>query len=116
MLATVGNIWETRNLLLLEQLECLTEKLGGEEPMEPTEVEEQAVRLLASAVMLLRLHRVNKRGQCKYCGWTRWAWRFWYRRPRCTVRMSLDFAMRQPLHWVWWQLSHSTGPEVKLED
>jgi hypothetical protein len=108
-LGTVSNVWKTRNRLLLEQLEQLTERLRGEATVEPAEIEEQAVRLLASVVMLLRQHHTNKRGQCKYCGWTRWARRFWHRRPRCTVYRSVDFAMRQPLRWVWWQLSHSTA-------
>jgi hypothetical protein len=108
----VSNVWETRNRLLWEHLEQLTERLRGKEPIEPAEIREQTVRLLAGVVMLLRQHHVNKRGQCKYCGWTRWAWRFWRRRPQCTVYRSVDFAMRQPLRWVRWQLSHSTARGV----
>jgi hypothetical protein len=53
--------------------------------------------LRAAAVMLLRQHQLNKRGQCKYCGWR---WRLWHRQPQCTVYRSLDFAIRQPLDVV----------------
>jgi len=78
----VSTVWETRDRLFVEQLERLVKRLSGEEPIEPDEVAEQAVRLLAGVVVLLRRHHVNKRGQCRYCGWTRWVWRFWLRRPR----------------------------------
>jgi hypothetical protein len=55
------------------------------------------VRLLTGVIMLLRQHQLNKRGQCKYCGWR---WRLWHRQPQCTVYRSVDFAMRQPLDVV----------------
>jgi hypothetical protein len=41
-----------------------TTRLSSVEPLEPAELTEQAVRLLTGVVMLLRQHRVNKRGQC----------------------------------------------------
>jgi hypothetical protein len=99
-LGTVSNVWETRNRLLREELEQMMERLRSKESIESAEIREQTVQLLAGVVMLLRQHHVNKRGQCKYCGWTRWAWRFWRRRPQCTVYRSVYFAMKQPLHWV----------------
>ncbi len=46
----------------------------------------------------------------------RGTWWFWHRQPQCTVYRSLDFAMRQPLSWVRWQLSHGAEAEVGLED
>lgn len=103
----MSTVWQTRNRLLVKQLEHLMEMLSGEESIEPAEIGEQTVRLLAGVVMLLRQHRADKRGRCGYCGRARWAWRFWYRRPQCTVYRSVDFAMRQPLHWVRWQLFHT---------
>ncbi len=66
--------------------------------------------------MLLRQHRVNKRGRCEYCGWTRWTWRFWRRRPQCMVYLSLDFAVRQPLDAVWRRLLEDRKTRAKLDD
>lgn len=100
----MSNVWETRCRVLLERLEELADRLRRKEPIAPGVLAEETVRLLAGVVMLLRQHRVNKRGQCKRCGWTRWTWLFWRRRPQCTVYLSLDFAMRQHLEMVWRQL------------
>lgn len=100
----MSNIWETRNRLLWEQLEQLTKRLVSNEPPEPAELKELAVRLLAGVVMLLRQHRVNKRGQCRYCEWTRWTRPFWHGRPSCTVYETVNFALRQRLDRVWRQL------------
>jgi hypothetical protein len=96
----VSNVWQTRYRLLLEQLEALADQLRNEEAIAPPVLEERTIRLLAGALMLLRQHRVNKRGQCQYCGWTRPTWRLWHRRPQCTVNLALDFAMSQPLDVV----------------
>ena len=93
----MSNVWETRYRLLLEQFEQLADQLSDNKPEEPTALEEQTLRLLAAAITLLRQHRVNKRGQCNYCGWSGWWARLPWRRPQCTVYRSLDFAMRQPL-------------------
>lgn len=108
----MSSVWEFQDRLLLEQLELFVARLDGEEQIEPPEIREHAVRLLAGVLMLLRQHRVNKRGQCQYCGWTRRAWRFWRRRPRCTVYRALAFAFGQRLDVVWWQLleNRDTGP------
>lgn len=108
----MSNVWETRYRLLLEQLEELADQLSGEEPIEPAVLTGQTVRLLAGVVTLLRQHRVNKRGQCKYCRSTRWTRRLWHRRPQCTVYRGIDFALTQSLDVAWWQLleSHTTRP------
>lgn len=100
----MSNVWETRYRLLLERLEELAGQLRSEEEIVPAALEEQTERLLTGVVMLLRKHHVNKWGQCKYCGWTRWTWRFCRRRPRCTVYRSLDFAMSQCMEIVRQQL------------
>lgn len=100
----MSNVWETRNRLLLEQLERLVGKLRSTEPIPAAALEEQTVRLLAAVVMILRKHRINKRGQCRYCRWQVMTWRWGHGRPRCTVYRSLDFAMSQGLEQVWWQL------------
>lgn len=108
------SVWQTRYRLLGEQLDELAEQLGGDQPHESGAVTEHTVRLLAAAAMLLRQHSVNKRGQCAFCGWTRWRWRFWHRRPQCTVYSILCFAMSQGLDVVWWQLFESVGKERSL--
>ena len=107
---------EVRHRLLCEQLEQWVERLSGDESIESEIVKELAVRLLAMAAMLLRQHAVSKRGQCKSCGWTRREWGFWRGRPRCSVYVALDFAMRQGLDVVWWQLFESVGKHVSLEE
>jgi len=109
-------MWKTRHRLLLEQLEEWVNWLGGDEPRESVIVEEQALRLLAAAVILLGQHAVNKRGQCKFCGWTRWKWRFWRRRRKCTVFRALDRAMTQGVDVVWWEVLMSVGRDVGLEE
>ena len=96
----MSNVWQTRRRVLLEQLEALADRLGRKEPIALEALEEETVRLLTGVMMLLRQHHVNKRGQCQYCGWTRWSWRLWRRRPQCTVYIGLDFVMRQPLDMV----------------
>jgi hypothetical protein len=52
-------------------------------------------------IILRRRHRVNKQGQCHYCGR---CWRFWQKQPQCTVYWCVDFALRQPLDVVRWRL------------
>lgn len=100
----MSNVWQTRHRLMLERLEELADQIRGKEPIVPTALEEQTVRLLAGAVMLLRQHEVNKRGQCRYCGWTIRTWRLWHRRPQCTVYRVLSFALGQRLDTLWRQL------------
>ncbi|MGH3814795.1 MAG: hypothetical protein ACRDUV_20510 [Pseudonocardiaceae bacterium] len=111
----MSNVWGTRHRLLREQLEQLADRLSGVEPLAPAIVEEKTVRLLAAPAMLLRQHNVNKRGQCKFCGWTRWRWRFWHRRPQCTVYEAVGFVTSQSLDVVWWQLFEAVGRETSLE-
>ena len=110
----MSNVWETRCRLLVEQLEQWVDWLSDTEPIEPAAVEELTVRLLVGNVKLLKQHAVNKRGQCKFCGWTRWRWRFWRRRRRCTVCQALDRAMNEGLDVVWWELFTATGRERSL--
>lgn len=88
----------------MEYFEELADQLRREDPIAPEVCKEHLVRLLTGVVMVLRQHRVNNKGQCDYCGRPRWTWRFWRRRPRCTVDRGLDFALRQPLDMVWMQL------------
>ena len=102
--------------MFLEQFEQWAERLSNDEPAEAEVVKELAVRLLAMAAILLRQHAVNKGGQCKFCGGTRWGLRVWHRRPRCSVYGALDFAMRQGLDVVWWRLFESVGRSVSLEE
>lgn len=98
----------------MEQLEQWVRGLSGEEPVEPVVVEEQLARLLMSTVRLLKHHEVNGRGQCRFCGWTRWKRRIWHRRPRCTVFQAVDRATSEGLDVVWWELFAACGREVGL--
>jgi hypothetical protein len=90
-----------------ERLEELADRLKSKQPIAPAALEEQAVRLLAGVLMLLRQHETNKHGQCRFCAAPRRR-RFWQRRPQCMVYRSLDFVMRQSLDAVWWQLLETT--------
>lgn len=112
----MSNIWETRSRLFLEELEKLAEWLISDAPKAPATLEEQTVRLLTVAVVLLRQHQVNKRGQCQYCGWTRWQWRFWRRPRRCTVHQALDFSVGQSLDVVWWRVFESVEQKWSLAE
>ena len=112
----MNTVWGIKYRLLLEQVERLADWLYDDQPREPRAVEEQTLRLLMGVVGLLRQHQINKRGQCRFCGWTRWGWRLWHRRPRCTVYRALDFAMEQPLDVVWWQLLTNMGRDVVLDE
>jgi hypothetical protein len=96
----VSTVWETRYRLFLETLEETAGLLNNKESITSTEYKEQMSRLLMGVIMLLRQHRVNKHGQCLYCGWARWYRRVWWQRPRCTVYRTLDFALRQPMDVV----------------
>ncbi len=100
----MSNVWETRYRLLLEHLEELANQLRRDGTIASTALEEQTVRLLAGAVMLLRQHHVNQRGQCRFCTVSQRTWRFWHRRPQCTVYRALSFALDQHLNIVWRQL------------
>lgn len=112
----MSTVWETRYRLLLDQLERLADRLGADQPPKPRAVEEQTVRLLTGVVRLLRQHRVNRRGQCRFCGWTRRIWRLGHRRPRCTAYRAVDLAMSQPLDVVWWQLLEGIGRKAALDE
>lgn len=83
----MSDVWETRNRLILEYLEKLARQLRNKESVASAQLEEQKVRLLATLLMLIRQHRVNKRGQYRYCSWRIKAWRFGRRRPQCTVTL-----------------------------
>lgn len=111
----VKNVWETRHRLLLEQLQQWTAWLSGEKPTEPGSVDDLVVRLLTGVVTLLKQHEVNKRGQCKFCGWTTWRWRLWRPRRHCTVFQTVDRAMKESIELVWWELFGSMGRKVGLE-
>lgn len=112
----MSNVWGTRYRLLGEELSQWVEWLSGEEPGKQAGLEERIVQLLATVLMLLDQHHVNKRGQCQFCRATRWKWRFWHRRRRCTVYGALDHAMGQSLDVLWWTLFEGLGWDVSLED
>lgn len=106
----MSSLWETRYRLLREQLASVADRLSSPDTAAPA----VAVRLLAVSALLLRQHRVNRRGQCTFCGWSKRRWRFWRRRPQCTVYRTLVFAMSRGLDEVWWQLLESLGDETSL--
>ncbi len=108
-MGAVSSLWEMRYRLVLEQLEEFAERLSGAKPMAPAVLEERTVQLLATVLMLLRQHHINTRGQCRFCGWTTWTWRFWRPRRRCRVYAALDYAMGQSLDVVWWKVFEGLG-------
>lgn len=109
------SVGERKHRLWTEQLQQWVEKLTGKNPVEPEVLTALTVRLLAMAVMVLRLHGVNKRGQCRLCTPPLRMWRFWWRRPPCTVYRAFDFIMGQPWDVVWWQLFESLGQQTSLD-
>jgi len=100
----MSNVWGTQYRLYVEELEAIADRISENQQMAPAVAEEQAVRLLATVARLLRQHEVNKRGQCNFCCRTRWGWRLWRWRPRCTVFRAVSFALGQPLDVAWWQV------------
>jgi len=112
----MSTVWQTRSRLFLEELEKLAERLSADEARSREVCEERMMRLLAVAVILLRQHRINKQGQCQFCGWTRWKWRFWRRRRRCTVHQALGLAMDQSLDVVWWCVLENIGGKSNLSE
>jgi hypothetical protein len=100
----VNNVWQTRRRLLIEKLDELADQLRSDEPIAPTVQKEHTIRLLVGMVMLLRQHNANKRGHCRICRQPRSLWQPWRRQSQCTIYRSVDFAMRQPLDIVQWQL------------
>jgi hypothetical protein len=112
----VNNVWETRHRLFLEELQKLVEWLSSDAPRAPVAVEERTVRLLAMIVTLLRQHQINKRGQCQYCGHTKWMWQFWRGRRRCTVHQALNLGMGQSLDVVWWRVFESVERKLTLAE
>lgn len=112
----MSNVFETQHRLFLKELQKLAKWLSGDAPRAPAALEEQTVRLLAVAVILLRQHQVNKWGQCQFCGWTRWTWRLWRRRRRCTVHQALDLGIGQSLDMVWWRVFESVGQKWSLAE
>ena len=112
----MNDFWETRHRRLTQQCEKLAHQLGGKEAPGQVLVEEHAVRLLTGVVMLLRQHKLNKRGQCRVCAAPGRIWWFWLRRPPCAVYRDLNFAMRQEIDAVWWQLLESTGRPASLDE
>lgn len=110
----MSTVWQTQHRLFSELFQNLAEWLSSDAPRAPAVLEERMARLLAVVVILMRQHHVNKRGQCRICGWTRWKWRFWCRRRRCTVHQASDFAMNQSLDVVWWCVFESA--ELNLSE
>jgi hypothetical protein len=102
----VSDVWETRHRLLVEHLDALGGQLGSKVQIAP---EELAARLLAAAINLLREHRVDKRGQCRFCAVPYSIYNFWRRRPRYAVYRGINFAMTQPLDVVLAPFRRSPG-------
>lgn len=110
----VSSVHQVRHRQLREELKELADQLSGEKVVSPVQTGNQIVQALALAAILLRQHQVNDRGQCKFCTWPRWKWKFWSRRPLCTVYRTAGFVMSQELDEVWWQLLDSLGKECDL--
>lgn len=80
------------------------QRLGEPAPAVGRAATEQTRRLLIASYVVLQMHQVNKRGQCRYC-WHR-AWWPWHRKP-CTVYLTFKMAMTQPIKFVLgWMEEH----------
>jgi len=112
----MSNVWGTRYRLREEELARWVHWLSGEKPWQQAVLDERIVRLLATVLILLREHHVNRRGQCRFCRATRWTWRFWYRRRRCTVYRALDHTMGQSPDVLWWTLFGTVASGMSLMD
>lgn len=97
----MSTVWQTQQRLFFELLQELADWLSDEEQRIPVVPGEQMARLLTVVVTLLQQHHVNKRGRCQFCNWTRWKWRFWRRRRRCTVHEAIDVVLSQNMDVVW---------------
>lgn len=96
------SVWQTRHRLLSEQLQYL---LHGN----PTEEDEEVVRVLIAAGVLLAQHQVDKRGRCRYCYDSTWP----RRRKPCTVHQTFAVALNQPIKMVLdWFKDHQAGGQV----
>ncbi len=112
----MNDFWETRHRRLTQQFEKLANQLSGKEALGQTLIEEQVVRLLTGVIMVLRQHKLNKRGQCVACAAPGRIWRFFLRRPPCAVYRDLNFAMSHGMDVVWWRLLESTGQPASLDE
>jgi len=96
----VSSVGQAQHRLWAEQLESLLSGRHGSREL----TAEQTRRSVIAAYVVLQLHQVNKRGQCRYC-WrsTRWP----RRRKPCTVYLTFKVAMTQPLKIVLgWMEDH----------
>ena len=96
----MSSAWESQHRLWAEQLRNLLD--GKHASRELTT--EQTRRLLIASYVVLQMHQVNKRGQCRYC-WRR-AWWPWRWKP-CTVYLTFKMAMTQPIKFMLgWMEDH----------
>jgi hypothetical protein len=91
----VTSAHETQHRLWAEQLGSLLDGKHGSREL----TTEQTRRLMIAAYVVLRQHQVGKRGQCRLCCRCRSWW--WARRRRtCTVYLTFEVAMNQPIDIV----------------
>ncbi|MDQ3761139.1 MAG: hypothetical protein M3460_05410 [Actinomycetota bacterium] len=82
------SVWRTQHRLWAERLKRLLDH-----------DDQDVARLAAVGWVLLAQHRVNTRGQCRFCFRSRPAW--WpVRRRTCTVYSAFMVGMDQPFHIV----------------
>jgi hypothetical protein len=108
------SLQETRYRRFREELKEFVDRLSAKEAVVPAVTRGQIVQVLAVIAILLHQHHVNKRGRCKFCVRSGWKWKFWSRRPLCTVYRTASFVMSRELDEVWWQLFDSVGKEWNL--
>jgi len=112
----MSNVWGMRYRLRGEELAQWVQWLSGAEPRQQAVLDERILQLLATLLILLRQHHVNRRGQCRFCRATRWKWRFWHRRRCCTVYRALDYSMGQSPDVLWWTLFQGSEWDMSLTD
>lgn len=99
------SVWRT-------QARLLSERLDGFLHCDLDEItDDDVVRLVCAAYVLVRQHSVDKRGRCRHCYYRSHLWGS-RRRKSCTVHAALSVAMNQPLGTVWKWLEDWSGQSV----
>jgi hypothetical protein len=81
-----------------ELAELLDTVLAGE-VVTDRDIAERLVRFLGALVHLHRRHRLDTRGRCAVCRWSRRWWCPWPpKRSSCTVHAALSFFLQSAAH------------------
>lgn len=116
---------QLKRRLLIEQLDELLTWLETDEHDRPElfgsqDEYEWLLRLTAIVFSLLRRHRLDAAGHCRWChppqrGWRRWVPR-WRGQAPCLVYRTAEFLLHSEPEVVWWQAFSLRGDDIVLDD